>query len=172
MNSFILFFLFIFSIGCGSDQLSYIEPKTINETLDTDENPYEISFRIDRVGEMEYVLSVVLDLSHGSYILSPLTPGDFKGLFSLKLEENKHLTVSEEITEYPPSIEKMDPFGNGPMKVAEVKTTYQFRFKVKSKEEFEVKSSIQFVIEPKCTLEEIPFTLNYSNEELRIGGNC
>jgi hypothetical protein len=47
-------------------------------------------------------------------------------------------------------------------------TKYQQTIKVLSTENFEIMGHIQFTIEPRCTLEKIPFILTYENGKLRV----
>jgi hypothetical protein len=50
----------------------------------------------------------------------------------------------------------------------DVDTRYEYPLTVSTAEDFEVKGMIRFTIEPRCTLEEIPFVITQRSGALSI----
>ena len=142
------------------------QPQEFNE-------PYEIKFQIDKVDGEEYALVVGMELEEGNKFISPHTRTKFKGLFNISLEKNNHLEMDNTFIETPRSVEELDmhPFSTGLVNWVRVNTTYQHKVKVLSKDDFDVVGMIKFVIEPRCTLEEIEFTISQRSGKLEIKNN-
>jgi hypothetical protein len=83
--------------------------------------------------------------------------------------------LGEDPEEIPRSVEVIDnhPFVNGPINWVHEKTTYKYPLIVNSNEDFTVGGKIIFVIEPKCTLEEIPLFFKQKEGVLTVEfGKC
>jgi len=132
--------------------------------------PYEVKFQIDRVGDKKYNLVVGMELVEGNKYLSPHTRTKFKGLFNISLEKNSHLELDSTFIETPRSVEELDmhPFSSGLVNWVKVNTTYQHEVKVISKGDFEIAGMVVFVIEPRCTLEEIEFIISQRSGKMEI----
>lgn len=74
------------------------------------------------------------------------------------------------LIETPPSVEEYDPhpFVNGYVNWVRENTSYQQQIKRLSDGTFVVKGFVQFTIEPRCTLEKIPFFIKYNQSDMRV----
>ena len=137
------------------------------------EDPYMIKVEIETTENNTSYLVVSLELYNGSYFVSPNSKRDFKGKFYMDLGDYTNIGFVDNIIETPKSIEEVDlhPFVNGTVNWVRVNTTYKQALRLKSKDNFEVFGRIQFTIEPRCTLEEIPFAISYQNGVLKIINN-
>lgn len=134
-------------------------------------NPYEVNMKTFQIDKDTYSMEINMKLFQGSFFVSPKSKGDFKGKFNIEFKDNKHIELETGLTETPLSKETFDPhpYVNGYVNWVKKNTIYHKNFKLKTRNEnFIVSGVIRFVIEPRCTLEEIPFTLVYENGELRI----
>ena len=102
--------------------------------------------------------------------MSPHSTRDFTGRFTIELADYDNLTLGDDFIETPRSKEVIDPhqFVNGPVNWVQEDTRYDYHLTLKSQEDFEVGGKIIFTIEPKCTLEEIPFLIKYKSGVLTI----
>ncbi len=134
------------------------------------ENPYEIIFHVEESEENKYNLVTKMKLNGGSFYVSPLSARDFSGRFTITLEDTTNLKIGNDFKETPRSIEEIDnhPFVNGRVNWVNADTRYDHQLTITSKEDFEVRGKYTFTIEPKCTLEEIPFIIKYQSGVLRI----
>lgn len=132
--------------------------------------PYNIKFQIKKVKDNKYYLVVDMELEEGNKFISPHTRTKFNGLFNISLEKNIHLKMDSIFIETPRSVEELDmhPFSSGLVNWVRVNTTYQHELQVISHDDFDVMGMVQFVIEPKCTLEEIEFTISQRSGQLEI----
>jgi hypothetical protein len=97
--------------------------------------------------------------------VSPTEPGAFTGKFTIVLTESQHLQTNGAIMETP--LSKVDE-NEGFVKLVRENTHYKQSLKVLSNENFEVYGYIQFTIEPRCSLEKIPFILSYVDGKLSL----
>lgn len=133
-------------------------------------NPYELAFNIERSGANQYSLISTMKLFGGSFYVSPHSTTDSKGRFTIELQENDHLIMGDDFVESPRSKEVLDPhqFINGLVNWVQEDTRYDHQITVTSQEDFGVRGKFRFTIEPKCTLEEIPFIIKYRSGVLSI----
>lgn len=190
MKHLILFLCLIFMLGCKTEssqiqQLAQarIDSKIQNPTFPMNSfegpvyksQPYEIELDLKKLENNAFDLVINMKLNNGSYYVSPNSKRDFKGIFTLKLENNEMLEQISKLMETPLSVEEFDPhpFVNGNVNWVKVNTTYKQQYTIKSNKEFEVFGLIQFTIEPRCTLEKIPFVLTYKNGKMNVQlDNC
>lgn len=132
--------------------------------------PYELKMNIIAVKGDVYELELSMILNDGAYFVSPNAKRDFKGKFTVQLEDNEKLTPISEWIEIPLSIEEYDPhpFVNGNVNWVREDTKYTLKLKRNTTESFHVQGFIQFTIEPRCTLEKIPIIIKHSGGEMRI----
>jgi len=86
------------------------------------------------------------------------------------LSENEFLELGPDFRETPRSTEVIDnhPFINGSVNWVEVETEYRYPLIINSDEDFVIGAEAAFVIEPKCTLENVYFKIFHSNGELKV----
>ena len=138
-----------------------------NAALD---NPYELSYSIETNGENKFTLVSTIKLFGGSFYVSPHSTTEFKGRFTIDIVENKHIIMGENFVETPRSQEEIDlhRFVNGPVNWVDQDTKYEHPVTLKTDENFDVHGKFIFTIEPKCTLEEIPFVIKHRDGVLKI----
>ena len=178
MNTFKTLFLILISIGCNvySQQSNQIAkslkmdtsimvnlPKPLN-------NLCTIKIEIETTDNNTNYLVVSLELKNGSHFISPNSKRAFKGKFYMDLGSYANIDFEGEIIENPLSKEEVDlhPFVNGTVNWVRVNTTYKQALRLKATDNFEVFGRIQFTIEPRCTLEEIPFAISVQDGVMKI----
>ena len=146
----------------------YDSPLIVREVALND--PYELSLDIKEIGADHYNMITTMDLHGGSFYVSPFSPGGFKGRFTISIENNVYVKLGDNFKESPRSKEVFDPhqFVNGPINWVQDDTRYDHKLIVTSKKDFDVHGKIVFTIEPRCSLEDIPFVIKYRSGTLRI----
>lgn len=159
--------LSILGFGCidktttvNSEDLAYTS--TYN-THSKRTDPYDVKLFVGDEGNNTYNLTIFMKLSGGPFILSPLSPNDYVGHFTIRIDENPHLMELENISETPALLEQVSPWGEGLVKFVKEDTKFRQKLVVKTQEDFEVSGWLQFVIEARCIPEKIPFLI--SNKE-------
>jgi len=145
----------------------YVGPTHFSDDLVRDDALYTSTIRVDKRQNDEYVLSVQMNLKKDAYFISPNAKRAFSGKFTLVLPDSNKIATKGTIIETPLSKEELDK-GEGLVNWVGKNTHYKQTLKVLSDENFEVKGHIQFTIEPRCTLEKIPFILSYENGKLHL----
>ena len=169
----------LLSIGCSTNLNEKLDENCKTGSKETasscSENdvktkaPYDINFDVNSA---ESLLKIKIDLEDGSYYVSPNTVGDFKGLLKIVLPENDFISIKGLLTDNPQPIEEEDPWGNGKVNVIRQNTEHTQAYELKTDGDFSVKATVQFVIEPKCTLEKIPVTIFRKDGKLNFVRNC
>lgn len=134
-------------------------------------HPYDIEFEVKQAGPNTYTLITTMKLHGGSFYVSPNARRDFKGKFHVEVADRKHVVLEDGFMETPRSTEVIDPhpFIDGTVNWVSVDTRYEHTLTVTSKEDFEIGGKYRFTIEPKCTLEEVPFLIKQRAGVLTIG---
>jgi len=133
-------------------------------------NPYELTFDIEKAKGDQYSMITTMELFGGSFYVSPHSTRDYTGRFTIELAEYDNLIIGDDFIETPRSKEVFDPhqFINDVVNWVQEDTKYEHNLIVTSQEDFDVGGKIIFTIEPKCTLEEIPFMIKYRSGVLTI----
>jgi hypothetical protein len=139
-------------------------------------SPYHLDLKIENTVANTTLLELFITLRDSSYFVSPNAKRDFKGRFSMTIDENNNVEASGKLIEIPLSVEEIDthPYVNGSVNWVRENTTYKLPLKVKTNKDFEVSGLIRFTIEPRCSLEEIPFIVSQKSGKLtvRLAGGC
>lgn len=143
----------------------YVGPTHFGDEIVRDDALYSSFIRVDQQENNEYVLSVQMYLKKNAYFVSPTENRHFSGKFAIVFTEPQKVISRGVILETP--LSKVDE-KEGFVHLVRKNTTYQQTLKVLASENFEVMGHIQFTIEPRCTLEKIPFILTYENGKLRV----
>lgn len=181
MNHKLIYFLLILLFNCSCTSVNSQEtasntneldsinmmPTHFNDDVVHVDQLYTSIIRVDEVIKNEYRLSVQMNLKNGSYFISPNEKGDFTGKFIINITDPEKILVDEAIIETPLSKGELNNHGSLVNWVRE-NTNYKKTLKVLSNDDFEVSGYIQFTIEPRCTLEKIPFILSNTNGKLSI----
>ncbi len=148
---------------------SNLTTQKICESSLKEKDPYDINFDVDQESRQ---LLIQIDLDSGSYYLSPNTPGTFKGLLKVNFSENKFITINEKIHVNPVPVREENEWGEGLVDIIRQSTVHSLGYHLKTNEDFNIQGSVQFVIEPKCTLEKIPVTIYRKDGKLNFVRNC
>jgi hypothetical protein len=143
----------------------FVGPTFFSDDLVREDSLYTAIIRIDKQSDKEHLLSIQMNLKKDGYFVSPTEPGSFTGKFTIVLTEPQHLQTNGAIIETP--LSKVDE-NQGFVKWVRQNTHYKQSLKVLTKENFEVYGYIQFTIEPRCSLEKIPFILSYVDGKLSL----
>jgi len=178
MNKLITLIVLLISVSYGKNQE---QPETAREIIKTEkpeiingfsinDKDYTLHFEIENTDNQNPSLIIDVALHNDSHYISPNAKREFKGKFHIDLGNYTHLSFKGDILETPLSVESFDahPFVNGTVNWVDVNTTYKQPLHVKSKENFEVFGRLRFTIEPRCTLEEIPFAISYQAGIMKI----
>ncbi len=140
-----------------------------NEVLTINDELYTLQIRIETSDNKQYLV-FDMKLKNGSHFISPYAKRDFKGKFFMDLGSYKNISFDGNIIETPRSVEEVDehPFVRGTVNWVRVNTTYKQLLNIKTNENFEVFGRVRFTIEPRCSLEEIPFAISYKNGVMKF----
>ena len=132
--------------------------------------PYKLKLASKKIKNNEYDVSILMELFNDAHFISPNAKREFKGKFKVVFEDTDKFNLLGKLIETPLSVEEHDPhpFTNGTVNWVRKNTTYRQKIKLNSTKDFETKGYIQFTIEPKCTLEKIPFIIKHSNGKMRV----
>lgn len=139
------------------------------EAIVKSNDPYQITFDVDNKANE---LLINIDLKEGSYYLAPNSAETFKGLLRVDIPTNEHIELVGKFSSKPkPTIEE-NQWGEGTINVIRKNTRHSLGYRLKSNDDFNIKGTVQFVIEPKCTMEIIPVTISNKAGKLSLLRNC
>lgn len=143
------------------------EPK-VGEEFTINDSLYNLHFQLEKTNDDKHNLVISIELKNGSYYISPNAKRDFTGKFFMDLGSYKDLTFNGDIQETPRSVEEIDPhpFVGGTVNWVRVNTSYKQPLQVKSQGDFVVFGRVIFTIEPRCSLEQIPFAISYKEGKM------
>jgi len=153
-----------------SQETVKLEESEISERFTINDKDYTLHFEIEKVKNQQPTLVIDIELQNGAHFISPNAKRNFTGKFYMDLGDYTHLDFEGDIMETPRSVEEFDPhpFTGGLVNWVRINTTYKQSLQIKSQNDFEVFGRLRFVIEPRCTLEEIPFGLSYEDGILKF----
>jgi hypothetical protein len=151
----------------STDEYIKLEQSESLETIVIDES-YTLSLQLDDLESANYVLSAKIDFIDTSYIISPFSEDSIFGKFDISIEDNSNFLSQGSITETPNSIEEYEPLINDTIRTIRENTTFNKKLKVLSKEDFQVKGKIWFILESLCTPEEIEFTISSNSGVMKM----
>lgn len=133
-------------------------------------HPYEVDFKIEQTEDGQFKLVTLMQLFGGSFYVSPHSTMNFKGRFTMEVAPNDNLSIGPFFVETPHSETVIDPhqFVHGPVNWVTNNTRYDHSLKLHTEDDFEIGGKLIFVIEPKCTLEEIPVLFKYKDGVLTV----
>lgn len=181
MKNTLLYFCLIFIVSCEKEAprtliasnsvQNYQNPLNYFDTVKTNSTkPYSLKINLEKQQNDIYSLSISMELDNGAYFVSPNAKRDFKGKFTVYINETTYFNKIGKLIEIPLSEEEYDkhPFVNGTVNWVRENTVYHQKIRRTNTKAFQVKGYIQFTIEPQCTLEKIPFILKQENGKMAI----
>lgn len=165
----------IIGFGCAANGQKLEQPANKGEAAVSGHchyQPYNLDLAVQQWAGGEVSLMAMLELSPGCFFVSPYSADDYRGYFQVSLDENPNLEMDATFTEHPRSSVRLDPWSKKMAHLVSENTSYTHTLHVKTEEDFEVKGTVLFVIEPQCTAENIPFMIFQRDGKLtvKIGG--
>lgn len=183
MNRFQITAILLLGISCNSDKRlpqdaiasieinvpGYTSTKTTFNGPFFPAEPYQLTLKMLKLENDMYDFIVGMQLYNGSYYVSPNAKRDFKGKFTILIDDTEEFQLISDLIETPLSVEEFDPhpFVNGNVNWVRENTTYNQKIQRRSDTDFQVMGKIQFTIEPRCTLEQIPIIIKFKDGEMR-----
>jgi hypothetical protein len=170
MKNLIILTLLLFT-AYSSKNLNYcVETKLETTGISIDDSEYTIHIDIETTTDGQQNLIIKMDLKNDSHFVSPNDPGNFSGQFYMDLGSYNDINFDSAIIETPKSKEGFVPDNLGFSKGNWVTTdtTYRQPIYVISDGDFQVFGRVNFVIEPRCTLEQIAFGIISKNGVLEV----
>jgi hypothetical protein len=155
-------------IGTATENTKNTEVTFFNDDLVFEDELYTILLRVDKQKNEDYQMSIEMHLKKNAYFVSPNERGNFTGKFTLVLSESEKIIANGAISESP--LSKVD-YANGSVKLVRENTSYKQMLEILAKDNFEINGFLRFTIEPRCTLEKIPFVISYTNGKLTLKKN-
>ena len=142
----------------------------IIENSPSSSEPYELKVQMNKLENDVYDFMVSMKLNGGSHFVSPNAKRDFKGKFTIIIDDTNNLIPISDLIETPLSVAEIDPhpFVNGEVNWVRVNTDYKLQLQRNVETDFIVTGLIQFTIEPRCTLEKIPIIIKYEAGEMTV----
>jgi len=133
-------------------------------------HPYDIDFKVEPTEDAKFKMVTAVKLYGGSFFISPHSTGDFKGGFRVEVAPNNDLSIGTDVLETPRSETVIDqhPFINGPVNWVTKDTKYEHPLQLHTDKDFMIGGKLIFVIEPKCTLEEVLIMFKYKDGVLTV----
>ncbi|MFD0963413.1 hypothetical protein [Pseudofulvibacter geojedonensis] len=176
MKYYLTIILITLFISCNKDTNQSVkivetiksEKKINNSTLPAKKNkaPYELKLDLEKVNDSSYYLTAKMMLLKGAHYVSPYSKKSFKGKFNLTINPNNKIKVDDFLLSVPDS--ETQSIINGSLDWVKVNTIYKQQFFVNPKDNFTATGFVQFVIEPRCTFEKIPFSIIQKDGHIRI----
>lgn len=164
----LLSFLSVLGTACNAQPLLDAQRSDGSAILGPDYDPYALTLRMEGSPEDGYRLVAHMALDSGSYFVSPYSSDKYQGYFNVSITDNNNLFLDRNFEEKPRSLPSPDRWEGGLSQFVFQNTSYAYRLKVLTPEDFTVRGMVRFVIEPKCTLEEIPFTITQKAGRLSV----
>ena len=133
-------------------------------------HPYDVDFKVEKAEEGDFKLVTLMQLHGGSFFVSPHTGKGFSGQFRIEIAPNDNLSIGSDFVETPRTKTVLDPhrFVHDPVNWVTEDTRYDYPLILNTEEDFEIGGKLIFVIEPKCTLEEIPMIFKFKGGVLKV----
>ena len=173
MNKLIIFTLLL-STAYSSIVTNKIENSVESSGISIDDAEYTMYIDIETTTTNTLNLVVKMELKNGSHFASPHNTRNFKGQFDMDLGSYTDIDFVDTLIETrKPKSSCGSNVYNTKVNWIKTNTTYRQPLHVISKGDFQAFGRIKFVIEPRCTLEEIPFGIVSENGVFKvIQPNC
>lgn len=168
MNKLIIFSLLLFTTYSSIDT-NKIENNVETSGISIDDAEYNIQINVETTTDHTINLVVKMELKKGSYFTSPHNLGNLTEQFYMDLGSYSDIDFVDAHIETPkPKSGCGSNVYNTKVNWIKTNTTYRQPLHVISKGDFQTFGRIKFVIEPTCTLKEIPFTIISENGVFKV----
>jgi hypothetical protein len=168
MNKLILLISIVVVMSFNSDDHQLQTENSSQEKIIETSEPYDVKFQVKKLKSKTYNLIIDMELEKDAHYVSPNSKGNYSGIFTMILEDNKKIHVNGKFSESPQSKESVDPWSGNPVNFVQEDTTHKQQFTIANTNDFEVSGYIQFTIEPRCTLEKVHFKIMQKSGVLEI----
>ncbi len=177
MRQYITLFMTFIALNVGlqnsTNHLQLIKQhKAIEEnpSLTVTDSLYNINIEIIKTPTDDYNLVISVDLKNDSYYVSPNTKKEYKGKFYMDFGSYKAVSFSGKLQENKLEKSDIDPYQkvDDPENWVFGNAVFTQKLNLKTTEDFFVMGRIKFVIEPRCTMENIPFMISFKNGKMNI----
>ena len=140
-----------------------------NESLIVTDPLYNLKIEVEKTDD-NFNLVFSVDLKKASYYVSPNTKEDYKGKFYMDFGSYKDVSFNGKLHE-----KKLEKSPNRPFPKDKDSENNVFgnaiftqKLTLKNTADFFVYGRIKFVIEPRCTMEIIPFMITFKDGEMIV----
>ena len=174
MIKFLIGMLLLIGIHFTSEKPQELQHDSIEKSVidklgpELNLEPYVIKFDMKPLQTGVYDLVIDMQLHNDAYFVSPNAKRDFSGKFTVHINDAVQLKILSGLIETPRSVEEYDehPFVNGFVNWVRVDTKYNQQIQRTTDDDFQVMGYVQFTIEPRCSLEKIPFIIKYKEGKM------
>lgn len=157
----------IVSLSCCNGQNVSTDEAFAVTNIENSIEPYSLEFSVIKVSATEFKLVTVIRIDSLSYMM-PISNTTMSGIFKTSINDSVFLNSNYKLVEHGCPVVTNFVWSNAPQKVINGYVEYNQKISVISTKDFVTTGVIQFVIEPRCTLEKIPFTISYVNGEMKV----
>jgi len=145
-----------------------LEKTGIQKEYTVTHEDYTLHLELEKTKNGAHILIASMELHNSSYYVSPNAKRDFSGKFRRDFGTTDNIDFDGKLIETPLSVEEFDehPFVRGTVNWVREKSTYKQPLLLKTDKDFQVFGRFIFTIEPRCTLETIPFSIVFKEGEL------
>ena len=153
------------NIRTAADYRDYLEEE---ELIIASESLYTLDVRVEKGSDEEYTIITEVEPQDGFYVVSAMAKSDLAGKFHTSSYNNDFVQIGVLSDEQPLSKLETNMMWEGEDQVIREKTTYSQTLKVLTNDDFIVPYNVDFVIEPRCTMENFYFNLFQKDGEVMI----
>jgi len=166
MNKLLIFLIILLNITCsnGQEAVKISSQSLIHKPVT---EPYSISLNVERLNDSIYSLYAKINIDSISYMM-PIVNKTMTGIFKIDFLDSSVINSNYKLIEKACPVVVNYIWSNPPHKVIKGKVEYIQKFSIHRPTDFVSKGLIQFVIEPRCTLEKFEFTLSYEAGEMNV----
>jgi len=129
--------------------------------------PYYISLSVEQLNDSMYSLHAKIKIDSISYMM-PIVNKTMTGIFKVNFLDHPAVNSNYNLIEKACPVVMNYVWSNPSHKVIKGKVEYVQKFSIGTQTDFVSKGVIQFVIEPRCTLEQFSFTLSYKAGRMNV----
>jgi hypothetical protein len=167
MLKLFLFSVMIVSLSCSNGQNISTEEETQVSIIENTNAPYSIELKVEKVSITEFKLVTIIKIDSLSY-MAPISNSTMSGIFKISIKDSVLLNSNYKLIEHACPVVTNFVWSNAPHKLILGYVEYDQKINVISNSDFTTTGVLQFVIEPRCTLEKITFTLSYKAGEMKV----
>jgi hypothetical protein len=155
------------SLSCSNGQNVRSDETVPVTNIQDSIEPYSLELNVEKINTHEFKLVSIIKIDSLSYMM-PIANTTMSGIFKFSIVDTNQLNTNYILVEHACPVVTNFVWSNAPQKVIKGYVEYDQKLSVISTTDFVSTGFIQFVIEPRCTLEKIPFTISYMKGEMKV----